>query len=173
MVNPCCLGGFWHVQTLKCWPFGWIGHIPFRSFWIGVDLLGGIDTDSLGFLPDMDLLGVERPHFYNHFGYVDLLGGMEKELSDSFSDLDLLGGHPSVRFIQASHRKNLAFWPDSIRKTRIHGWISNQNVDLLGGKCWPFGWEVLTFWVGSVDFLGGKCWPFGWEVLTFWVVFRL
>ena len=54
--------------------------------------MGGIDTDSLGFLPDMDLLGVERPHFYNHFGYVDLLGGMEIELSDRFADVDLLGG---------------------------------------------------------------------------------
>ena len=163
MVNPCCLGGFWHVQDIKCWPFGWIGHIPFRSFWIGVYLLGGIDTDSLGFLSDIDLLGVERPHFYNHFGYVDLLGGWKKSFQTVFADVDLLGGtrypafksffrlltfwvvHPSVRFVQTSRRKNLAFWPDSIRKTRIHGWISNQSVDLLGGKCWPFRWEVLTF----------------------------
>ena len=98
-------------------------------------------------------MGGERPHFYNHFGYVDLLGGMEIELSDRFADVDLLGGtrypafksffrlltfwvvHPSVRFVQTSRRKNLAFWPDSIRKTRIHGWISNQSVDLFGGKC--------------------------------------
>ena len=43
------------------------------------------------------------------------------------------------------------------------------SVDLLGGKCWPFGWKVLAFWVESVDLLGGLCWPFGWEVLTFWV----
>ena len=162
MVNHCCLGGFWHVQALKCWPFGWIGHIPFRSFWTGVDLLGGIDTDSLGFLPDMDLLGVERPHFYNHFGYVDLLGGMEKELSDSFSDLDLLGGSSICPVHTGFSSEKLGILAG------FHPKNQDSRLDFQS-KCWPFRWKMLTFWVGSVDFLGGKCWLFRWKVLTFWV----
>ena len=51
-----------------------------------------------------------------------------------------LGAVCYFAFLQAQVRtekkkKNLAFWPDSIRKTKIHGWISNQSIDLLGGKC--------------------------------------
>ena len=180
MVNPCSLGGFWHVQDTKCWPFGWIGHIPFHPFWIHVDLLGGIDTDSWEFWPDIDLLGGERPHFYNHFEYVDLLGGWKKSFQTVFADVDLLGGtrypafnsffrlltfwvvHPSARFIKGFSSEKLGILAG------FHPKNQDSRLDFQS-KCWPFRWEVLTFWMGSVDFLGGKCWPFGWEVLTFWV----
>ena len=95
---------------------------------LSVDLLGGIDTDSLEFLPDIDLLEVKRPHFYNHFGYVDLLGGMEKELSDRFADVDLLGGM----------EKELS---DRFADVDLLGVSSTCPVHnrLLIGKTWHFG----------------------------------
>ena len=102
--------------------------------------MGGIDTDSLGFLPDIDLLEVKRPHFYNHFGYVDLLGGMEKELSDRFADVDLLGGSSTCPV----HNRLL------IGKTWHFGRVPSEKPRFTVG----FPIKVLTFWVGSVDLLG-------------------
>ena len=138
VVNPCSLGGFWHVQDTKCWHFGWIGHIPFHPFWIHVDLLGGIDTDSWGFWPDIDLLGGERPHFYNHFEYVDLLGGWKKSFQTVFADVDLLGGSSicPVRTDFSSEKLGIL--------AGFHPKNQDSRLDFQS-KCWPFRCKVLTF----------------------------
>ena len=156
MVNPCCLGGFWHVQATKCWPFGWIGHIPVSSLLNTCWPFRWYRHRFLGILAGYWPFGRWTTSLLQPFWICWPFGWMEKELSDCFCGcwpfgwneisgfqvvfpvVDLLGGSSicPVRTDFSSEKLGIL--------AGFHPKNQDSRLDFQS-KCWPFRWEVLTF----------------------------